>query len=97
MRLGPLFGFGVLRDSVGLDWDRDWVGLDRGLCRRSFRGLFMGLSFLLWGHGVPIFSLFFLFSFVIGGSGVLSHGAVFGPCFLFLFSFLFFVDMGTFS
>ena len=57
----------------------------------------MGLSFLLWGHGVPIFSLFFLFSFVIGGSGVLSHGVVFGLCFLFLFYFLFFVDMGTFS
>ena len=68
MRLGPLLGFGVLRDSVGLDWDRDWVGLDRGLCGRSFRGLFMGLSFLLWGHGVSIFFLSFSFFLLLLGA-----------------------------
>ena len=42
------------------------------------------------------FPSFFIFIFVIGGSGVLSHGAVFGLWFLFLFYLLFFVDIGTF-
>ena len=93
MRPGPSLGSGVLRDSVGLDWDRDWVGLGRGLCGRSSWGRFFS-----WGHGVCFsFPFSSLFLSVIGGSGVLSHGAVFGLCFLFLFYFLFFVDMGTFS
>ena len=53
----------------------------------------------LWGHGVLLFlSLAFSLLFVVGGSGVLSHGAVFGLGFLFIsFSFLLFVDIGTFS
>ena len=37
-----------------------------------------------------------LFLSGIGGSGVLSHGAVFGLCFLFFSIFLLFVDIGTF-
>ena len=41
---------------------------------------------------------FLLFSFlcVIGGSGVLSHGAVFGPCFLFFSIFFSLWTLGHF-
>ena len=51
------------------------------------------------GHGVfPLFSFFFSpFLYVIGGSGVLGHRAVFGFFSLSHFCFLFFVDIGTFS
>ena len=95
MRLAPSLGSGVLGDFDGMDWVRDWVGLDRGLCGRLFWGRFLGLSFP-WGHGVSP-SLFSFFIFVIGGSGVLSHGAVFGLFLLFLFYFLFFMNIGTLS
>ena len=57
----------------------------------------MGLSFFFGAMVFPFSFFFFSFIFVIGGSGVLSHGVVFGFFYLFLFYFLFFVDIGTFS
>ena len=61
-------------------------------------GAFCGVVFSFLGAMVFCFSFSFPFLFlcVIGGSGVLSHGVVFGLFFPFLFYFLFFVDIGTF-
>ena len=50
-----------------MDWDRDWVGLDRGLWTRSFRGLFMGLSFFFGAMGFPFFSFLCVFIFCYWG------------------------------
>ena len=69
--------------GILLAWIRLGIGLflGRGLCGRSSWGRFFS-----WGHGV-CFSIPFssLFLSVSGGSGVLSHGAVFGLGFLFYF------------
>ena len=74
------------------DRDRDWVDLGHRLGWGSVGGVLWDRLSSLWGHGVLLFlSLAFSFLFVLGGSGVLSHGAIFGLFFLsisFLFSFL---------
>ena len=84
------FFWGALGDT---DRDRDWVDLGHRLGWGFCWGRSVGPPLSsLWGHGVLLFlSLAFSFLFVLGGSGVLSHGAVFGLFFLsisFLFSFL---------
>ena len=62
---------------------RDWAGLGRGFFRGLFSWAFFGAGFFL---GPWCFSfLSFLFLSVLGGSGVLSHGAVSG-FFFFIFS-----------
>ena len=58
---------------------------------------FCGVAFFLGAMVFPFSLLFSLFVYVIGGSGVLSHRAVFGFFFLFLLFFLFSVDIGTLS
>ena len=94
-----MLGFGGFGAPGGTDRDRDRVGLGHRSGWGFSWGRSVGLSFLSlgpWCFASP-FSFPFLFLCVIGGSGVLSHGAVFGLFFPFLFYFLFFVDIGTFS
>ena len=74
------------------DRDVDWVDLGHRLGWGFCWGRSVGPSFIALGPWCFVFlSLAFSFLFVVGGSGVLSHGAVFGLFFLsisFLFSFL---------
>ena len=99
MSLGSVRWLGILGLFVGPG--RDWIGVPWtvGLVGGFSCGRFVGLTPFLWGHGVspPIFSLPFSFLSVIGGSGVLSHGAVFGLCFLFFSIFFFLWTLGLFS
>ena len=87
--LGTMLVCGVFFEALGdLDKDRNWVGLGHRQVGGSVGGvLWDRLSSWCVLFLSPAFSLLF----VLGGSGVLSHGAVFGLFFLFisfLFSFL---------
>ena len=75
-----------------------WIGIEFGLV---WVGDFVGgLLGDVSSLGAMVFALPFLFSSlflsVIGGSGVLSHGAVFGLCFLFFSIFFFLWTLGLF-
>ena len=80
--------FGLLVTRIGIGIGLVWV---IGLVGGSLGGVLWGCLSFPWGHGVLLFLSFpFFFLYIIGGSGVLSHGAVFG-FFLsisFIFSFL---------
>ena len=93
-----MLSFGVFGAPGGTDRDRDRVGLGHRFGWGFSCGRSLGLSFLSLGPWCfPFFLALFYFLSVIGGSGGLSHGAVSGFFFPFLFYFLFFVDIGTFS
>ena len=89
-RLGVCAGLGFW----GFCWHElglDWVAMDCGSCWGVFVWALCGADSFFFGAMVfppPIFSLPFSFLPVIGGSGVLSHGAVFG--FFFPLVFIFF-------
>ena len=74
-------------DFVGVG--RDWVGLGCGFFFVLFFWAFYGAVFFLWV--MVFFLLSFLFFCVIGGSGVLSHGVVFGFLFFYFFHFSIFL------
>ena len=84
--------FWVFGDLAGTD--SDWVGLVVGFVEGSLVGVLWGCLFCL---GAMVFPFSFsLFIYVIGSSGVLSHGAVFGFFFTLLLFYSFFsVDIGT--
>ena len=79
---------------IGLRIGLTWVG---GFVGDLLVGVFWGCLFP-WGHGVLLFSFSFpfLFLYVMGGSGVLSHGAVFGLSFYFFYIFFSLWTLGHF-
>ena len=74
-----------LRMGIGLFWVGDFVG--------GFLGDVSFLGAMVFGFSFPFSSLFLS---VTGGSGVLSHGAVFGLCFLFFSIFFSLWTLGLF-